>query len=620
MKIRRSILTIVVIQIIMTSLATTVAAEHPWPMFRHDLQHSGRTPFTGPAAPTVQWNFESTGGIVSSAAVAEDGTLYVGAGGFFFGVADSNLYAINPDGSLKWSYTAGGGLFSSPAIGPDGTIYIGCLDNHLYAVEDALTHGNLKWKTDLGFIVYSSPAVGADGTIYLGSLNFNLHAVNPDGTYKWGYLAESCFFSSPAIGPQGEIYVGSKDHNLYCLEDALDHGEQRWSYAAGEFIDGHFVDSSPALGPDGTVYVGADPYGGVIDEMTPVPDNFFALSSTGELKWSLTFGDGVESSPARGSDGTIYVGSFDHNLYAIRDQGDAGTVAWQFPTGGWIDGSPVVDGCGTIYVGSRDSTLYAINPDGSLRWSFPAGGAIEASPSIGADGILYFGTMAGVFYALGSPGPDVGVANLDIPEQVEVNATYVPGCTVGNFRSGVQNFEVTCSIATGGVLIYRNTIAITSLAGGTTQPVAFAPWTAGPESGVVFNITLASDLAGDNNAFNDTITTQVQAVDMISGVRDEGIASPDSRIRLHGNFPNPFNPQTTIEFEMPSREAVTLRVFDMSGRLVKELAGAEELHPGRHEVVWNGRDDAGRQVASGTYFYRLEAGRYSETKRMVLVK
>jgi hypothetical protein len=89
---------------------------------------------------------------------------------------------------------------------------------------------------------------------------------------------------------------------------------------------------------------------------------------------------------------------------------------------------------------------------------------------------------------------------------------------------------------------------------------------------------------------------------------------------LTQNHPNPFNPQTTIAFEIPDQQTVTLRVFEMSGRLVRNLIAAEPHTPGRHEVVWNGRDDAGRQVASGTYFYRLEAGSYSETKRMVLVK
>ena len=81
-----------------------------------------------------------------------------------------------------------------------------------------------------------------------------------------------------------------------------------------------------------------------------------------------------------------------------------------------------------------------------------------------------------------------------------------------------------------------------------------------------------------------------------------------------------FNPQTTIAFEIPSQQDVTLRVFDLSGRLVRNLIQGELRTPGRHEVVWNGRDDAGRQVASGTYFYRLEAGEFAETKRMVLVK
>lgn len=85
-------------------------------------------------------------------------------------------------------------------------------------------------------------------------------------------------------------------------------------------------------------------------------------------------------------------------------------------------------------------------------------------------------------------------------------------------------------------------------------------------------------------------------------------------------YPNPFNPQTTIAFDLHQRGPVFLRVFDLAGRLVKELIGGESYAPGRQEATWNGTDDTGRHVAAGAYFYRLEAGRFSETKRLILVK
>jgi hypothetical protein len=89
---------------------------------------------------------------------------------------------------------------------------------------------------------------------------------------------------------------------------------------------------------------------------------------------------------------------------------------------------------------------------------------------------------------------------------------------------------------------------------------------------------------------------------------------------LHDPYPNPFNPQTTIAFDLPNQTAVRLRVFDVSGRLVRSLVDGDITSEGRNEAVWNGRDDTGRRVASGTYFYRLEAGEYSQTKRMALIK
>jgi hypothetical protein len=98
------------------------------------------------------------------------------------------------------------------------------------------------------------------------------------------------------------------------------------------------------------------------------------------------------------------------------------------------------------------------------------------------------------------------------------------------------------------------------------------------------------------------------------------VPEPVGVATLGDAYPNPFNPHTTIAFDIPRPEVVSLRVFDLSGSLVRNLLVAESRTSGRHELVWNGRDDAGREVASGAYFYRLEAGDFSETKRMVLIK
>jgi len=89
---------------------------------------------------------------------------------------------------------------------------------------------------------------------------------------------------------------------------------------------------------------------------------------------------------------------------------------------------------------------------------------------------------------------------------------------------------------------------------------------------------------------------------------------------LAQNHPNPFNPMTTISFELPSSGPVSLKIFDVSGRLVDTLVDGEVLAAARHDIVWRGCDSVGRTVAAGVYFYRLEAGDFSDTRRMTLVK
>ncbi len=88
---------------------------------------------------------------------------------------------------------------------------------------------------------------------------------------------------------------------------------------------------------------------------------------------------------------------------------------------------------------------------------------------------------------------------------------------------------------------------------------------------------------------------------------------------LHQNVPNPFNPSTTISYDLEKAGQVDLQVFDLAGRLVRTLHRGSEA-AGRHERVWLGRDQAGRTVAAGVYFYRLQADNEVETRRMLLVK
>ena len=84
---------------------------------------------------------------------------------------------------------------------------------------------------------------------------------------------------------------------------------------------------------------------------------------------------------------------------------------------------------------------------------------------------------------------------------------------------------------------------------------------------------------------------------------------PQPRSALLQNSPNPFNPTTTIRFDVGSPGHVTLRIYDVGGRLVRTLVD-RHLSGATHFVAWDGRDDAGLPAASGVYFYRLKTGEF----------
>jgi len=95
-------------------------------------------------------------------------------------------------------------------------------------------------------------------------------------------------------------------------------------------------------------------------------------------------------------------------------------------------------------------------------------------------------------------------------------------------------------------------------------------------------------------------------------------ALPEEYI-LFQNYPNPFNPETTIQFALPEESFVTLQVYNIAGQLIRTLK-SEKLPAGYYRVCWDGKDDNGREMSSGVYFYRIVAGEFTQAKRMILLK
>ena len=105
---------------------------------------------------------------------------------------------------------------------------------------------------------------------------------------------------------------------------------------------------------------------------------------------------------------------------------------------------------------------------------------------------------------------------------------------------------------------------------------------------------------------------------------ETGITSANEGIptllHLSQNYPNPFNPMTRIKFSIYRPTVVSLKIYNTAGQLVRTLIKDEIFQTSDHEVIWDGRNDFGKSVSSGLYFYRLDASGEIKTKKMIFLK
>jgi hypothetical protein len=128
-----------------------------------------------------------------------------------------------------------------------------------------------------------------------------------------------------------------------------------------------------------------------------------------------------------------------------------------------------------------------------------------------------------------------------------------------------------------------------------------------PEEGTTFRIITAKP-----NFPGDTL----QVIASFTGLQK---AVLQYTYELWQNYPNPFNPTTTIRYSLGAAEKVKLEIFNVLGQKVRTLVD-RWLPAGKYQEIWNARNEAGIKLGSGIYFYRISAGDYVQTRKMILLK
>jgi|SRR5579884_33192 len=300
----------------------------------------------------------------------------------------------------------------SPAAGlaKDAPMFRTDAMHHGVYASQAPTLRTVKWRFHTKARIVSSPAV-AGGVVYIGSNDGNLYAVRAaDGSPVWTFATKGAVSSSPAVS-NGMVFVSSLDGNVYGIDASS--GKERWRFKTGgerRFTAPgiHGIMPRTELMPDPyDIFLSSPAVSGGIVYVGSGDHNVYAIdAANGTLRWKFATGNVVHASPAVWDD-TVYIGSWDRYFYAL--DAHSGAVRWKFATGEdrtfynqvGIASSAAVSG-GTVYFGCRDSHLYALDASsGALRWKHDEHGSwVIASPAIFDGAVFYTTSDEKKFFAL----------------------------------------------------------------------------------------------------------------------------------------------------------------------------------------------------------------------------
>ncbi len=430
------------------------------------------------------------------------------------------------------------------------------------------------WQHDFTSALAGAPTIAPDGSVYCvrrGEIR-TVEALDELGETRWTHELEQGTCNGLTTGPDGTVYIPT-----WLGIRALDkNGGMIWDVE----IDELGVDQAPTIAGDGSLCFGSF-------------TSLYAVDSGGSLRWHYPFGDGIGSPPLFNQSGSVFCSCDDGSIYALDSTGG---LEWHYEAAAPFASPLSIGPDGTVYAGCDDYALHAIKPDGSRDWRYVTDGPIRSKITLLENGTILFVNASDTMYALDSGGALLWrYSGIQAPAGVAASST-------GELLYAVSCENELCAIDSDGFMIWRHQFEDMLIETLTMHNDGTLYVSVKNESGELGGL-IAISTGGQGGDIDDSQGTVLVQADEIP---QEASLSP--------NFPNPFNPATTIPFRLEKASQVRLSVYTITGSRVATLVDSE-MPAGHHSVQWDAAE-----VASGIYICRLEADGLTATRKMMLMK
>lgn len=285
----------------------------------------------------------------------------------------------------------------------------------------------------------------------------------------------------------------------------------------------------------------------------------------------------------------------------------------------WSAVSGDLTGDGTGSSGSKISTVIVAKGNSNIIYAGCSNGRVQVTTDGGANWNLR-NTGLPVAYctriATDPNNPAVAFASFSgFTAGSKVYKTTNSGVSWTNISSNLPNIPVSCIVVNPSNV---NNIFVGTDLGVFSTTNSGVSWV--QDNAGLANVSV-SDLdyrASDNKLFAATHGRSMFSTTIVTSVEEIETTIPD-KFYVSQNYPNPFNPSTKFRYALPEGKNVKVIIYNLNGRRVAELVNNYQ-NAGTYEVTWNGKNDVGVEVASGTYIYRIDAGSLTQVKKMILLK